>query len=506
MSLWCPSCCANCFVAGISSEPSNGDPFSLGNLLPVGSIYVKLGIESQHLICDHTHAQDGWHNFNAHSIIPHLSNSEDISLCRQIEFLVKYRFIVTTYRAIDNASTLIALRIYFIPYDLSNVKGQLRVRAGNTLAPARRYLRQLLPRIMNNEDIWNGAEPTGEVTFLVSDPKACYIYMSLVSSLMLHQDGRTLAHIYSEMASPSPVPGYSDIISGRLGIRSTLYKYQQRSVAAMLQRELDDRDVPDPLFISLTTVDSNKRTFYLQPGTTEVLQERPMAASCRGGILCEELGKSNIYFSKHQPHHNYTGTGKTLMVLSLIAATKNQISSPEACIVDSRPVMTPLSFRHFPSEEFSTSRKRFSRGHSKNVSRVPSLTELMLHRYRTAPYIPKSYSSTQYRCYSNKIEEVNTLPLGKMLRENVPFYHHYLEDPSSSRERTPRNRRDQGPKVMYLTSATLVIVPANLLSQWDREIMKHCSIPLRVLILRTKTPVPSVKNLATDFDVSRTLF
>jgi len=165
--------------------------------------------------------------------------------------------------------------------------------------------------------------------------------------------------------------------------------------------------------------------------------------------------------------------------------------------------MTPLSFRHFPSAEFSTSRKRFSRGnYSREVSRVPSLVELMLHRGRTAPYcdIPKSHPSKQY-CRGIEIEdEVRTLPLGKMLRENTPFYHHYHGDPSI-RERTPRRRRDQGPKVMYLTSATLVIVPANLLSQWDREITKHCSIPLRVLMLRTKTPMPSVKSLATDFDV-----
>ena len=56
----------------------------------------------------------------------------------------------------------------------------------------------------------------------------------------------------------------------------------------MLQRELDNRDIPDPLFIPLTTVEN--KMFFLQPGTMEVLQERPMTAPCRGGILCEELG------------------------------------------------------------------------------------------------------------------------------------------------------------------------------------------------------------------------
>jgi len=185
MSLWCPSCCAGCFVAEIPSESSNGFPYSLKNLLPVGSVFVKLEIETQHLICDHTHAQDGWHNFNAHSIIPHLCDPGDISFCRQIEFLVKHRFIMATYRA-SNGATM-ALRIYLIPYDLSNVQGKLRVRVENVLAPAKRYLRQLLPRIINNEEIWNGLEPTGEVTALIPDTKVCYthIYIACVF-LMLH--------------------------------------------------------------------------------------------------------------------------------------------------------------------------------------------------------------------------------------------------------------------------------------------------------------------------------
>lgn len=287
-------------MADIAPEPQNGTPYSLSNLLPVGNVFVKLGVELQQLICDHAHAQDGWHNFNAHSIIPHLSDPEDISFCRQIEFLVKHRFIVATYRTAHDAT--MTLRIYLIPYDLSNVQGKLRVRAENILAPAKRYLRHLLPRIISNDELWDGLEPTGEVAALIPNPKVCYTHVAYLS-LTLGQDGRTLAHIYSGLASPSPVcvPGYGDI-SGRLfefedrleglGIRSTLYRYQRRSVAAMLQRELDNRDVPDPLFIPLATVD--KRCFFLQPGTMEVLQERPMTAPCKGGILCEELGTSQI--------------------------------------------------------------------------------------------------------------------------------------------------------------------------------------------------------------------
>lgn len=178
MSTWCPSCCAGCFVAEIPSEPSDESPYSLENLLPVGSVLIKLGIEQQHLICDHNHAQDGWHYFNAHSVIPHLSDSDDISFCRQIEFLVKHRFIMATYRATYDAA--MALRVYLIPYDLSNVQGKLRVRGESVLAPAKRYLRQLLPKIINNEEIWNGLEPTGEITSLIPNPKASYTHIAFV--------------------------------------------------------------------------------------------------------------------------------------------------------------------------------------------------------------------------------------------------------------------------------------------------------------------------------------
>lgn len=59
-------------------------------------------------------------------------------------------------------------------------------------------------------------------------------------------------------------------------------------MAAMLQKELDVRDVPDPLYISVQAVDG--KVFYLQPGTSEILLECPMTAPCRGGILSEELG------------------------------------------------------------------------------------------------------------------------------------------------------------------------------------------------------------------------
>jgi len=57
----------------------------------------------------------------------------------------------------------------------------------------------------------------------------------------------------------------------------------------MLQRELDVKPIPNPLFIPILGVDG--KVFHLQPGEMEILQEMPMMAPARGGILCEELGQ-----------------------------------------------------------------------------------------------------------------------------------------------------------------------------------------------------------------------
>lgn len=110
-----------------------------------------------------------------------------------------------------------------------------------------------------------------------------------------------MAEIYSDLPSPriSVIPGspgertvrrlldYNDNLDG-LGIRSTLYKYQRRSIASMIQKELPMTDFPDPLFIPI--VGMNGRVFYLQPARMEILQDQPMVAPTRGGVLCEELG------------------------------------------------------------------------------------------------------------------------------------------------------------------------------------------------------------------------
>ena len=94
-----------------------------------------------------------------------------------------------------------------------------------------------------------------------------------------------MAELYGDLPSPDAAPCVTPS-----GMRSHLYDYQRRSVAAMLRKEACCTPVADPLYIPLVGLDGT--TFYLQPGRMEIVSSQPQIESNRGGILCEELGMS----------------------------------------------------------------------------------------------------------------------------------------------------------------------------------------------------------------------
>jgi hypothetical protein len=108
-----------------------------------------------------------------------------------------------------------------------------------------------------------------------------------------------MAEIYGDLPSPRILQDHnmSNLTRSVLfgdeieGMRSKLYHYQRRSVAAMIQKETQPVDIPDPLFMPIPGNDGSE--FYLQPSTMEILQERPMVQQNRGGVLCEELGEQH---------------------------------------------------------------------------------------------------------------------------------------------------------------------------------------------------------------------
>lgn len=157
MTKSCSSCCLDCQQAtspATSFPAVPNTPFALGNLLQAGTVNLNISPEIRQAICDHHHDEDDWHEFKPTMLIPRLTDPQYVDFCHELEFLSRQRFITVTYRCLDDGQLI--LRIYLIPYDLVNVQGRLRIRKDNILNPAKRYMRTLLPKILQDLDTWNG--------------------------------------------------------------------------------------------------------------------------------------------------------------------------------------------------------------------------------------------------------------------------------------------------------------------------------------------------------------
>jgi hypothetical protein len=145
----CPSCCSSC-ISKLQSRPCATpnvlDPLSFAHLLPAGMIVIPTPAQRD---CLHLHAEDGWHPFT------YVAGEED-----QLAFLIDHKFVSATCRLAEDKTALI-VRIYIVPYDLANYGGKLRNRdETKVVAPARKYLKALLPRIIQDRAIWDGRTVT----------------------------------------------------------------------------------------------------------------------------------------------------------------------------------------------------------------------------------------------------------------------------------------------------------------------------------------------------------
>ena len=466
-------------------------PYALHHFFPAGALRLQLKVKASS--CSHDHQSTSWHHYPGHGGLAGLVRAEYEQFTRLLDFLIVHKFIAATCCVCSPSyHPMLLIRVYLIPYDLANVEGRLRRRDEATvLGPARKYLRTVLPRLSRDLGMWEGeADGSSSLTFFDDDDAVrCRAATTCVPISLTYQDNRTLAELYNTLPSPAihedqyaSVPLAHEILGGApiSGLKSSLYAYQRRSVAAMIQRELQPGSIPDPLYVPLYGLGGTN--FYFQPATMEVLRDCPTVAQTRGGILCEELG-----------------TGKTVMSLALILATLEQLPTPEESYLDPRPVLTPLSLRHFPSDVYVDAREKcgapLRKRQKTDTSRIPSLTEHVLHLCSTNP------SETGVRGNEDLLKDRG---LWKAFKANVPFYHHYDDEPLEAlrNRRVARGGGDpKSPRAMYLSGATLVVVPPNLLNQWFNEINKHCNPTLRVYMVMDNTDLPHVKKLAL-YDVS----
>lgn len=218
----------------------------------------------------------------------------------------------------------------------------------------------------------------------------------------------------------------SNLLSSKVeGLKTELYPYQCRSAALMLQKEEQPGQVLDPRLVRV--VDQHEKPWYYNPNTGEALREPRHYDRICGGILAEEMG-----------------SGKTLISLALIAATKDQ------------PAVVPELYRG---------------GETPVRPRVGSLMD-MAAAVATKNGVP-------YRRYIDSRYE-NCL---RAIDRNPGWYHRPRPE-----GRRPSRRAEPDilpPTKIFISHATLVVVPPNLLKQWTQEISKHM-LGLKVLEITSK--------------------
>jgi len=303
----------------------------------------------------------------------------------------------------------------------------------------RAYLEHLVNQLDTSSESWDGHNQLAE---------------GPVHYIIETKDDDSLFYVFNTL--PSPIPGLSPVScpissdaihavfeSARLpGLNKQLYPYQKRTVAMMIKREVEPDRALDPRFQPLKS--PTGQTFYYDNVTYTLLRDRREYSEACGGILGESMG-----------------LGKTLICLATILATKgNWPEIPPEYSLDLLPVRP----------------------------QVGSLMEMAAAAVGRAQVPWRAI----FQESSRKGEDhTNCLAV---LEDNVGSY---IIPPPEAKYRRRSSVIPKGATIR-LSSATLIIVPQNLLSQWRKEITTHIEDDrLKILYLDTgnEVPIPSADEL-----------
>lgn len=361
------------------------------------------------------------------------------TILRQYRLLLRSGWIRMDFKAKDSETGQI--RVYVLPDDVA------RDKVDRQQVSARRALQSLLSRLDISSTTWQGewAEHTP--------------VMHIDSSLdRQKEDQASLFYLFNTLPSPKPQPKlvkdiyardamYNILASDVPGLTTMMHPYQRRTAALMLQRETQPSRLLDPRLRKC--IDQNGDVWYWDLSTSTCLREPRNYETPRGGICAETMG-----------------LGKTLICLALIIATKDMPS-------------------HIPAE--------YSCGTIPVRRKTGSLMSMAAATIGRSGTPWKGHFGEEAECgivYQKCLEAI---------RENAG---HYFLPPPPPRRQASRNIDSTPPRKIWLTAATIVVVPSNLVRQWELEIKKHTT-GLKVLVVkwpRRKQPLPPTKELA-EFDL-----
>ncbi|KAI8629411.1 hypothetical protein F5Y19DRAFT_81106 [Xylariaceae sp. FL1651] len=329
------------------------------------------------------------------------------------------------------------VRVYILPHDVNR-------SMKNPRSELTRLMSTLLSQLEYSPECWHGKG--------VYTPQSQPAHGGGPTSSA--ESDRSLLAIFNQVPSPDPRPetvfdpglqyAMQSLLESQVsGLSTPLYPYQGRSAALMLQRELEPGRVIDPRFRSV--LDQAGQLWYFDDVSGLVLKEPRFYDAARGGILAEEMG-----------------TGKTLICLALILSTRSEPSRP-------------------PDPFIAESPSRQKMGSLMDMAAAAANK----HSIPWKPYFEACAAQLGYE-YQN-CKGALTKP------ENLALYKakNNLVEPRRSNRTVPRVIPS---KDVYLSHLTLVIVPSNLIKQWQNEIKKHTT-GLNVVVVVEKDPIPPVTEL-----------
>ncbi|RYC56049.1 hypothetical protein CHU98_g10162 [Xylaria longipes] len=340
--------------------------------------------------------------------------------------------------ALTGSRLLGRVRVYILPHDVNRSIQSSRSEFNRSMST-------LLRLMEYSRDCWQGAE--------VYTPQPQPHNDGPVTSSRSNNVDGSLLTLFNQVPSPDPLPeAASDpdlrwamqcLLESQVpGLSTTLYPYQGRSAAKMLQRELEPGRAIDSRLRPV--LDQDGQAWYCDDVSGVVLKQPRFYDEARGGILAEEMG-----------------TGKTLICLALILSTKSEPSKPpDPLIAETRP--------------------------RRGLGSLMDMAAAAANKHSIAwkPYFEACSAQLGYE-FKHCISAL-TRP------ENRALYkvRNALVEPRRS------NRRVTvvPPKEVLLSHSTLIITPGNLVKQWQNEIKKHTT-GLNVLVLVNKDTIPSITKL-----------
>lgn len=358
---------------------------------------------------------------------------------RPFNALSKHRWIrVESILSNDDEDTGIS-RIFLLPDDSDNAT------ISRTDPTLRKKKQALLSSLDYSSATWNGiSKHDGALRFPTLSPNAKAVQDGLMNN-DAEQDV-SLLKMFNTIPSPRPdirsvEDGYpkelmSELLSSTVeGLTTEMYPYQCRSAALMYQKEVQPGQVLDPRLVEV--VDQHGQSWYYNPVEGGAFREPRYYDGIRGGILAEEMG-----------------SGKTLICLALIAATRHQPAAVPELYQGSHTIVRP---------------------------RIGSLMDM-------AATVATNHAAP----WKRYIDSGNVHCI-RALQRNPGWY--YLPAPEVRRpSRRPTASTSLPRRRIYLSHTTLVVVPANLFKQWEQEISKHTK-DLQTLAVKKDTVIPQPTEL-----------